>query len=335
MSPSLPPLSARKALIAALALGLLVAPLAAPAQQPAKVFRLGWLSQSLPTDAPAVREAFLRRLGEFGYAEGRNLVFVGRWAEGRAERLPALAADLVQAKVDVIVTVGAPTTLAAAKVTTTIPGVMVGVGSPVERGLVASLARPGGNVTGLSVDVGPELEGKRLELLREAIPGLSRVTLLVDPKAERASSMNALQAAAQALGVTLQRVEAGAAEDFDNAFSTIIHGRPDGLLLVGSPLYSFHRARIAEFAAKSRIPSMYALRGFVDAGGLMSYGPSLIDLFVRAATYVDKILKGAKPGNLPVEQPTKFELVINLKAAKALDLTIPQSALLRADEVIQ
>ena len=161
------------------------------------------------------------------------------------------------------------------------------------------------------------------------------MTLLVDPKAERASSMNELQAAARALGVTLQRVEAGAAEDFDNAFSTIIHGRPDGLLLVGSPLYSFHRARIAEFAAKSRIPSMYALRGFVDAGGLMSYGPSLIDLFVRAATYVDKILKGAKPGDLPVEQPTKFELVINLKAAKALDLTIPQSVLLRADEVIQ
>lgn len=303
------------------------------AQPAARIFRIGWLAQDAPGDSPADREAFLRRLRSLGYVQGRNLSLERRYALGTTARLSDLAAELVQARVDVIVTAGSPAALAAAKATGTIPIVMVAVGSPVERGLVASLARPGGNVTGLSLDVGPEIGGKRLQLLKEAIPKLAHVAWLGAPGV-RPATRNALQTAAQVLGLTLQRVEVASPEDFDKAFAAITRMRPDALF-VGTLFLAANRSRIVDFATKGRIPSTYPFREYAEAGGLMSYGPSLLDLHVRAASYVDAILKGTKPGDLPVEQPTRFELVINLKTARALGLTMPSSLLQRADEVIR
>jgi putative ABC transport system substrate-binding protein len=320
----------------ALVLILLAGPFAVEAQQPTRVVRVGWLSGTLPTDNPPLREAFMQRLRDHGYVQGRNLVFEGRWAEGKLDRLPALAAELAGLQVDAIVTVGPTATYPAKKVTTTIPIVFVGVSAPVESGLVASLARPGGNVTGLSFDVGPELSGKRLELLKEVVPRASRVAYLRDPTIPGATAtLQATEAAARALGVTLQPLEMRGPDDLEPAFTAMAKERADAVLIGGGPIASFHRARIAELAAKHRIAAIYGLRGFVDSGGLMSYGPSLADLFRRAADYVDNILKGTKPANLPVEQPTKFELVINRRTAKALGLTIPPALLLKVDHVIE
>jgi putative tryptophan/tyrosine transport system substrate-binding protein len=316
---------------------LLAAPLVAEAQQAAKVTRIGYLSHNLAA-SPHLPEAFRQGLRDLGYVEGRNLVIEYRDAEGKAERLPALAAELVALKVDVIVTVSNTTALAAKQATRTVPIVFTAVADPVAAGIVTSLARPGGNVTGLA-SLGSELVGKRLELLKQAVPGVSRVAVLWLPGALGERTDNDMRTgadvASRARGVRLQFVEARDPADFDRAFSDMTRARADALTVLPSNMFLREHRRLVDLAAKNRLPAVYTSREFVDAGGLMSYGTNSADLHRRAATYVDKILKGAKPGDLPVEQPTKFELVINLKSAKALGLTIPQSVLAHADEVIQ
>jgi ABC-type uncharacterized transport system substrate-binding protein len=328
----------RREFIGTLAGGLLAAPLAAEAQQAAKIARIGFLSLNVSA-SPHVLEPFLQGLRDLGYVEGRNLVIEYRDAEGKPERLPALAAELVALKVDVIFAPGTPHALAAKQATRTVPIVFTGVTDPVTDGLVTSLARPGGNVTGLSLLATLELVGKRLELLKQAVPGVTRVAILRQPggQGERTEtdSLKAAEVAARALGVRLQFVEARGPTDFDRAFSDMTRARAGALIGLGGVMFFNERRHLVDLAAKNRLPAVYPLREYVDAGGLMSYGPDLADSLRRAATYVDKILKGAKPADLPVEQPTKFELVINLKTAKALGLTIPQSVLGRADEVIQ
>jgi putative ABC transport system substrate-binding protein len=289
--------------------------------------------------SPHHHEAFRQGLRDLGYVEGRNVVIEYRDAEGKVERHPALAAELVALKVDVIVVAGSTLTAQTAKqATSTLPIVFIAVGDPVGSGLVTSLARPGGNVTGLS-NIGPELVGKCLELLKQAVPGVDRVAVLWVPGAlgERTDKdmLKGAEVAERALGVQLQFVDARGLENFDRAFSDMTSARAGGLTVLPSARLLREHRRLVDLAAKNRLPAVYTSREFVDAGGLMSYGADQPELFRRAATYVDKILKGAKPGDLPVEQPTKFELVINLKTAKALGLTIPQSVLARADEVIQ
>ena len=328
------------ALLTALAFGILVAPLVAEAQPPTKVYRIGWLRPDSPPPPsapyPPHLEAFRQRLRDLGYVEGQNLVMEWRWAEGSEAWLPALAAELVRLKVEVIVVPGTDATLAAQHATRTIPIVMTGANDPVGQGLVASLARPGGNTTGLS-NLGVELPGKRLEILKEAVPQSTRIAVLgnpADPAYEPA--LYTATVAAQALGLHLHVVELRRAEELDTAFAAMIGVGVDALLVLGEPQVTDRlRGRIVDLAAQSRLPAMYDWRMYVDAGGLMSYGASLLDKYQRAAEYVDKILKGAKPADLPVEQPTKFELVINLKTAKALGITMPPSLLLLADEVIQ
>jgi putative ABC transport system substrate-binding protein len=329
----------RRKIIALIAAAAALRPLAVSAQQVAKPARMGWLGMDLAASDPRFREAFLQGLRDLGYNEGPNLVIEYRDAEGKPERLPALAAGLVALNVDVIVAgAGTLSALAAKQATTTIPIVFPVVGDPVADGLVTSLARPGGNLTGLSA-VSTELIGKLLELLKQAVPGVSRVALLLKPDAAPERTMQGYlkesDAAARALGVQLQVVEAQGPEDFDRAFSDMSEAHADALVVLGTPVFQVARQRLVDLAAKSRLPTVFSYRAFVDAGGLMSYGPSFPDMFRRAATYVDKILNGAKPADLPVEQPTKFELVINLKTAKALGLTVPQSLLARADEVIE
>jgi ABC-type uncharacterized transport system substrate-binding protein len=321
-----------------LTLSLAFAPFAAEAQQAAKVARLGFLALN-PAASPHLHEAFRQGLRDLGYVEARNLVIEYRSAEGKPERFPALAAELVALKVDVIVASSTPAALAAKQATRTIPIVLTGAGDPVTSGLVTSLARPGGNVTGLSV-LSPELVGKRLELLTQAVPGVSHVAVLWQPGGglgERTEKdmLKGAEVAARALGVRLQFLEARGPDEFDKAFSEMTRARAGALTVLPSNMFTNERRRLVDLAAKNRLPAVYPWREGVDAGGLMAYGPDLADLFRRAATYVDKILKGAKPGDLPVEQPTKFELLINLKTAKALGLTIPQSLLLRADQVIE
>ena len=327
----------RLAVSTTLLLGGLFSPVAAEAQQVAKVPRIGYLVGSLAGD-PHRTEAFRQGLRDLGYVEGGNVVIEYRDAEGKLERLPALAAELVALKVDVIVTSGTLAALAAKQATRTLPIVFSPAGDPVTSGLVTSLARPGGNITGLSA-LNPELVGKRLELLKQAVPGVSRVAVLWQPGAfgERAEKdmLKGAEVAARALGVQPQFVEARGPADFDRAFSDMTKTRAGALTVLGSNMFVSERRRLVDLAAKNRLPAVYAVREFVDAGGLMAYGPNLADLYRRAATYVDKILKGAKPGDLPVEQPTKYELVINLKAAKALGLKIPQSVLERADHVVE
>jgi putative tryptophan/tyrosine transport system substrate-binding protein len=327
----------RRFLLTSLA-GALAAPLAAGAQEPAKVARIGWLWLYGVTSGH-LREAFLQGLRDLGYVEGRNVVIEYRDAKGKPERLPALAAELVAAKVDVILAGGTPHALAAQQATRTLPIVFAGATDPVGNGLVTSLARPGGNVTGLSVLTQEELVGKRLELLKQAVPGVSRVAVLWQPDAygERTQKdmLKGAEVAARALGVRVQFVEARGPEDFDRAFSEMTRARAGALTVISSSMLFSERRRLVDLAAKNRLPAMYTGRDFVDAGGPMSYGQNVADFFRRAATYVDKILKGAKPADLPVEQPTKFELIINLKAAKALGLTIPPSLLARADQVIE
>ena len=325
----------RDTVLALLALG--AAPLAAEAQQAAKIARIGYLATN-PATSLHPREAFLQGLRDLGYVEGRNLVIEYRYAEGKVEQLPALAAELVALKVDVIVASGTLAALAAKQATRTLPIVFSPAGDPVGSGLVTSLARPGGNVTGLSA-FAPELVGKRLELLKQAVPGVGRVAVLRQPSAvpERTEKdiLKGAEGAARALGLQLQFVEARGPDDFDRAFSDMTRARAGALMGLGGNMFFSERRRLVDLAARNRLPGVYGLREYVDAGGLMSYGANQVDLFRSAATYVDKILKGAKPADLPVEQPTKFELVINLKAAKALGLEVPPALLSRADEVIE
>jgi putative ABC transport system substrate-binding protein len=307
------------------------------AQQPKKVPRIGYLAGSAATESTRA-EAIRVALRELGYIEGQNIAFEYRYAEGKLDRQPELAAEMVRLKVDIIVvTGGTGQTRAAKNATKTIPIVMTGTGSdPVEAGLVESLARPGGNVTGIT-NLGRELGGKRLELLKEAVTKVARVAVLYEPVAGSVREVKELlPVAARALGLTIQPWEVRAADDFERVFAAISKWRPDGLFVpAAGPVMTANQKPIVDFALKSRLPSMYSLRLFVDAGGLMYYGADLADSYRRVAYYVDRILKGAKPADLPVEQPTKFELVINLKTAKQIGLTIPQSVLYRADKVIK
>jgi putative ABC transport system substrate-binding protein len=320
-------------LLLTLALGLLVAPLAAEAQPPGKVYRIGFLSTNPP---PArVWDALLDGLRERGYSEGRNLVFERRFSEGQAERFPEFAAEMVRLRVDLIIVMTTPAALAAKHATQTIPIVIPSAIDPVGAGLVASLARPGGNITGLST-LGPELSGKRLELLKEVVPGMTRVAVLWNAaNPANASAWQETQAAARALGLLLHSQDVRGPQDLEGAFALTAQARPDALLVLGDSLLNMHEQQIAEFATQNHLPNMVARRESVMAGGLMFYGSSLPDKLRRAAYYVDRILKGTKPADLPVEQPMKFELVINLKTAKALGLTIPPHILFQADEVIK
>ena len=326
----------RRSFIGAMAGGLLAAPRAAGAQPAGKVHRIGYLSSSSSTAHLPLSEAFRQALRELGWVEGQNIVIEYRFAEGRFDRLPDLAAELVRLKVDIIVATPTPTAVAAKNATATIPIVGISLIDPVGLGLIESLGRPGGNVTGVSYSVGVETIGKGLELLKEIVPKVRRVAILSNPgNPSYALAIKDVKGAARSLGVQLQLLEARGPTEFDGAFAAMAKERVGALLVVGDSMFNLHRTRLADLAARSRLPAAYGLRENVEAGGLMSYGPSLPDLFRRAATYVDKILKGAKPADLPVEQPTKFELVINLKTAKALGLTIPPSLLGRADEIIQ
>ena len=305
----------------------------AEAQQPKKVPRIGYLGSG--SRSSAVVEAFQQGLRDLGYIEGQNIAIEYRSTEGMAERLPNLAAELVRLKVDIIVVGGSPATQAARNATKTIPIVMTNVTGPVEIGLVASLAHPGGNVTGLS-NVGSDLGGKQLELLKEASPKISRVAILSDSAIPgNALWLGEMKVAAETLRITLQPVDVHHPDDFERAFSAIKNEHANALSALRNAVNINYRARIVDFAAKSRLPAMYPDREDVEAGGLMSYGPNFADLFRRAATYVDKILKGAKPADLPVEQPMKFEFVINLKTAKQIGLIVTQSMLYRADKVIK
>jgi len=325
----------RREFIGTLAVFLLVVPLASEAQAPAKVHRIGFLTSRSPTDSPHLLEAFRQGLRELGYVEGQNIAIEYRFAEGRPERLPALAAELVRLKVDVIVTAAPPAHLAAKQATSTIPIVFVVTGDPVAEGLVASLARPGGNITGLS-SIAPEVVGKQLELLKEVTPRVSRVAVLQNPSNHvHPAMLRQAEGAARALGVQLHTVQARTPPEIDAAFEAMRSQRAGGVLVLRDLLFLAQRTQIAALAAKSRLPAVYGNKEVAEAGGLMAYGANTPQMYRRAATYVDKILKGAKPADLPVEQPTKFELVINLKTAKALGLTIPPSLLQRADEVIQ
>ena len=327
----------RRTFLGVVAGGLLAAPLAAEAQQAGKLYRIGLLGGS-PPNSPGGRrawEGFFQGLRELGYVEGQNIVVEGRWYGERTDRLPALAGELARLKVDVIVAGAAPAPEAARRATSTIPIVMANHNDPVGSGLVASLARPGRNVTGMST-LSPELIGKRLQLFREAIPGISRVAVLSNPAVpSQALELKEAKVAAGLLKVQLQLLEARAPADFAGAFSAMTKERADGVIIITSAMFYAERTRIAKLAAESRVPAIYAVREFAEAGGLMTYGPDVHESFRRAAGYVDKILKGAKPGDLPIEQPTKLELVINLETAKALGLTMPPSLLARADQVIE
>jgi putative ABC transport system substrate-binding protein len=315
----------------------LAAPHASSAQQPAKIARIGFLYAASPEGVGAVRLQLLRdALRELGYVEGKNLQLEVRWGEGKLDRLPALAAELVQLKVDVIVAASSPAVLAASRATRTIPIVMPTSSDPVGDGLVASLARPGGNITGLS-QMAPELGEKRLQLLKELFPKVSHAMAVLwnpDYVGMRARFEQA-RVAAPAAGLTVRSVEVRDTRELDLAFEAIIREHPEALLLLVDPLTLSQRSRIVEFAAEQRLPAIYETSDFVDVGGLISYGPNVPDQFRRAATYVDKILRGAKPADLPIEQPTKFELVINMRAAKALGIKFPESILLRADRVVE
>jgi putative ABC transport system substrate-binding protein len=316
-------------------MSILAAPLVADAQQAGKVYRIGYLSSG-PATSNLYSEAFQQGLRELGWVEGQNIVTDYRFAEGRLDRLPDLAAELVRLKVDVIVASPTPAAVAAKNATGTVPIVMWGVGDPVGLGLIASLARPGGNVTGLSFSVGMDTFGKGLELLREAIPKVRRVAVLSNPAhPAHALAINNVKVAARSLRVQLQLVEARGPNEFDGAFAVMAKERVAAVLVLADSVFVFQRARLADLAARNRLPSMHGNKENVEAGGLMSYGPTNVDALRRAAGLVDKIFKGAKPADLPGEQPTKFEPVINLKTAKALGLTIPQSLLLRADQVIE
>jgi putative ABC transport system substrate-binding protein len=307
----------------------------AHAQQPTKILRIGYLGAASASSASARTEAFRQGLRELGYVEGKNIVIEWRWAEGKFDRLPALAAELVRLKVDVIVTWGPTATLAAKEATNTIPIVMANDADPVASGVVASLARPGGNITGFST-LSPELSGKRLELLKETVPKLSRVAVLgASTSTSSALALKETELAAGVLGVRLQYLDVLDPKDIETAFREAGKGRADAVLVLPTAVLSSQRKEIVDLAVKSRLPAIYPLTQYMEAGGLMSYEPNLADMWRRAATYVDKILKGTRPADLPVEQPMRFEFVINLKAAKQIGFTIPPNVLVRADRVIR
>jgi putative ABC transport system substrate-binding protein len=313
----------------------LIATPSAWAQSSGKRRRIGFLGNSTAALEANLVAPFRDGLRALGYEEGRNIDIEFRWAEGRYERLPALVAELLAAKVEVIVTAGTPASLAVKKSTTTVPLVMVAVGDPVGTGLVTSLARPGGNLTGLS-SIAPDLEGKRLELLREIIPTVSHVAVFWNPiNPFHALSMTQARAAAAALHIRILPLGVRTAGELDGAFAAIHRERPDALLILADRIFLHNRVRLMDFAAKEKLPNINAYRELVEAGGLMSFGPSYEDMHHRAAEYVDKILKGTKAGDLPIQLPIKFTLVVNLKSAKALRLAVPPSFLLRADQVIE
>jgi putative tryptophan/tyrosine transport system substrate-binding protein len=323
----------RRDLVTFAGMALSAWPLVARAQP--KNRRIGFLGNSTAALEAHLVGPFREGLRELGYIEGQTIAIEYRWAEGKYERFPALIAELLDQKVDVIVTAGTPASLAVKKATTSVPLIIIGVGDPVATGLVASLARPGGNVTGLT-SVAEELEGKRLQLLREVIPNLSHVAVLWNPENPTLlTSLRAMQAAAPVLGMELQMVEARASDQLDDALKAIVSGQPGALQVQGDRLFLHNRQRILDFAAKQGLPVMPVHPEFVAAGGLISLSPSYPGMHKRAAYFVDRILKGAKPADLPVERPIKFELMINLKTAKALGLTIPPAILARADEVIE
>ena len=307
----------------------------APAQQPTKIPRIGFLLATSPSSNAARYEAFRQGLRELGYVEGKNLVIDRRFAEGKLDRLPSLAAELVRLNVDVIVTSGGISTRAAKEATVTIPIVMVQDNDPVANGFVASLARPGGNITGLAT-LAPELSGKRLELLKEIVPRLSRVAVFgtsINPG--NAQSLKEIQLAAGAFKVQLQYLDVLEPKDIETAFRAATKGRADAVIVLVSSVLNSHRTQVVELAVKARLPVIYPFLEFVEAGGLMTYGVNFTDLYRRAATYVDKILKGRTPADLPVEQPMNFEFIVNLKAAKQIGLTIPPNVLVRANKVIR
>jgi putative ABC transport system substrate-binding protein len=317
--------------------GALAWPLKAAAQQGSKLYRIGYFSSGAASaqGGAGIERAFVEALGELGWIEGKNVALEYRFAENHADRLRDMAAELVHLKVDVIVAAGTLAPLAAKQATATIPIVMAPAGDPVRSGLVPSLSHPGGNVTGLSL-MAPDLGGKRLELLKELLPGISKVAILwnaANPYAE--DVFRETQRAAQTLRIALQSLEVRSPDDLDTVLEAAMIQHPEGLVTVEDPLTTDHRKQIANFAAKNRLPAVHGIREFAEAGGLIAYGASLSDLSRRAATYVDRVLKGAKPADLPVQQPTKFEFVVNLSAAKALNLTIPPTLLARADEVIE
>jgi putative ABC transport system substrate-binding protein len=325
----------RRAFLGVIAGGLFAVPLAAGAQQTGKLPRIGFLGNSTAALETNLVGPFREGLRDLGYVEGRNVLIEYRWAEGKYERFPALTAELIAQKVDVIITAGTPATLAVKKATTFVPLVMIAVGDPVGTGIVPSLSQPGGNITGLT-SISTEMDAKRLELLREVIPSVSHIAVLWNAASPlQVLAEKQVHAAAQGLRMRVLSLGVRTEEEIQNAFAVMVRERPDALLVLADRLLLHHRARIMDFASRQRLPGVYAYRELVEAGGLMSFGPSYADMHRRAAYFVDRLLKGTKPADLPVERPATFDLVINLKAAKALGLTFPQSVLLRATEVIQ
>ena len=323
-----------RAIALALALGTMLV-MAAHAHAQQKVQRVGLLMQTTPAAASHITAAFAEALRERGHVEGKNVTFEYRWAEGKSERLPGLAADLVRLKMDLIVASGVTAAQAARGASTTIPVVMVNAADPVESGLVRSLAQPGGNVTGLSAQLTPEIRAKQIQLLKEALPGLARVALLRRAAVADGPVWKEYEAGGRMLAVRVQFFDVQGVDDLERGFNAISRERVGALLVPGDPVFFTHRQRIVELAVAHRLPGIFSLREYTDAGGLMSYSARLTDMFRRAAIYVDKILRGASPAKLPVEHPSQFELVVNLKTAKALKLSIPPAFLIRADQVIQ
>jgi putative ABC transport system substrate-binding protein len=317
-------------------LGVGLGPLAVQAQTAGKVHRIGYLSTPTRESVERGVQAFLRRLQQLGWVEGQNLTVEYRWAEGNVERLPQLAAELVARKVDVIVAPAGSAALAAKRATRSLPIVMIFPSDPVELGLVESLSRPGGNVTGTTFTPGPEIFGKQLQILKETIPRATRIAFLTNP-ADPSFALQAkeVEATARAMRLRLQRVDARGAEDFERVFTELAGEQADALVIGGSSTYLAHRARLAELALKARMPTMCSFRESVEAGGLIAYAVNMADFVGHAAVYVDKILRGARPADLPIEQPSRFELIINLKTAKALGITVPHALLVRADEVLR
>ena len=316
-------------------LGILLGPLAAQAQQTGNVYRIGFLGNSTAALEANLVGPFREELRDLGYVEGRNVLIEYRWAEGKYDRFPALIGELLALKVAVIVTAGTPATLAVKKATTSVPLVMLAVGDPVGTGIVPSLSHPGGNITGLTA-ISTEMDAKRLELLREVVPSVSYIALLWNAGSPlQVLAEKQVQAAAQVLRMRVLSLGVKTEEEIKSALAVMARERPDALLVLADRLLLHHRALIMDFATRHRLPGVHAYRELVEAGGLMSFGPSYADMHKRAAYFVDRILKGAKPGDLPVERPLTFELVINLKTARALGLTIPQSLLQRADQVIE
>ena len=331
-------LESRRTFLAGTGAVLLAAPLAAEAQEAGKVARIGVLGDTSPPGETSYSgiAAFRRGLGDLGYLEGRHVTIEYRWAEGQRDRLPDLAADLVRSRVDVVVALGPAAARAAKNATTTIPVVFVGSGDPIAEGLVSSLARPGGNVTGLAVIAGLDIVGKRLALLKEVVPGVTRMAMLWNPtNPSHVPALKEVPGIARSLRVELRAVAARGPDEFDDAFAAMRRSRVGGLLVLADGVFVLQAVRLVNLSAESHLPTIYGNRTFTEAGGLMSYQGSFVTLYRRAATFVDKILKGVKPADIPVERPTQIELVINLKTAKALGLTIPPSVLGRADEVIQ